>query len=104
MFKDINLAASLLSLQLNGRYQSTSKAKYKPSYPIDEYDSRFEMNARANYLFGNAQQYQVSAFIDNLTSEKYCLEKQDLHALVGAYYCVPNEGELQFGLQGKINF
>ena len=104
VFKDINLAASLLSLQLNGRYQSTSKAKYKPSYPIDEYDSRFEMNARANYLFGNAQQYQVSAFIDNLTSEKYCLEKQDLHALVGAYYCVPNEGELQFGLQGKINF
>ena len=104
VFKDINLAASLLTLQLDGRYQSSSKAKYKPSFPIDEYESRFEMNARANYLFGSSQQYQVSVFVDNLTSEKYCVEKQDLHALVGAYYCVPNEGEVQFGMQGKINF
>ncbi|MEJ2761903.1 MAG: hypothetical protein P8126_10340 [Gammaproteobacteria bacterium] len=47
---------------------------------------------------------QVTAFLDNITAEKYCVEKQDLRALVGVYYCVPNDGELQFGLQGKINF
>lgn len=104
IFKDIQIGPNLLTLQVDMRYQSEAKAKYKPSTPIDEYESRFEMNARANYMFGNARQYQVSFFVENLTEEQYCLEKQDLHVLVGAYYCVPNEGELQFGLQGKINF
>ena len=104
IIKDIAIMDNVLTLQLDARYQSSSKVKYKPSYPIDEYPSRFEMNARASYVFGAKQQYQVSAFLNNITSAKYCVEKQDLHALVGAYYCVPNDGEMQFGLQGKISF
>ena len=104
MIKDFLINNNPLTLQLNARYQSSSKVKYKPSYPIDEYPSRFELNARAGYAFGDRQQYQVSAFLDNITAAKYCVEKQDLHALVGAYYCVPNDGEMQFGLQGKVSF
>ena len=104
VIKDFLINNNPLTLQLNARYQSSSKVKYKPSYPIDEYPSRFELNARAGYAFGDRQQYQVSAFLDNITAAKYCVEKQDLHALVGAYYCVPNDGEMQFGLQGKVSF
>ena len=104
IIKDIMVRDNVLTLQLDARYQSSSKVKYKPSYPIDEYPSRFEMNARASYIFGGKQQYQVSAFLENITAAKYCVEKQDLHALVGVYYCVPNDGELQFGLQGRVNF
>ncbi|MEE8345198.1 MAG: TonB-dependent receptor [Woeseiaceae bacterium] len=104
VLKDIDINQNTLTLQLDGRYQTASKAKYQPSSPIDEYESRFEINARGTYAFGESQKYQLAVFLDNLTEEKYCVEKQDLHALVGAYYCVPNLGEMQWGLQGRINF
>jgi iron complex outermembrane receptor protein len=104
VLKDIDMNQNILSLQLDGRYQSESKVKYQPSSPIDEYESRFEINARGTFAFGESQRYQVALFLDNLTEEKYCVEKQDLHVLVGAYYCVPNTGEMQWGLQGRVNF
>jgi outer membrane receptor for Fe3+-dicitrate len=91
-------------MQLDGRYQSESKAKYKPSPPIDEYESRFILNARGSYSFGDNQRYELHLNLENITEEEYCFEKQDLHALVGAYYCVPNLGEMQWALQGRINF
>jgi iron complex outermembrane receptor protein len=104
LIKDVSLGANLLTVQLDMHYQSESKAKYKPSFPIDEYESRFEANARVKYAFGDEQRFELGAFLENLTEEEYCLEKQDLHALVGAYYCVPNEGDLQFGLHGSVRF
>ena len=61
-------------------------------------------NLRADLNFGHARRYTVSAYLENLTGEEYCLEKQDLHVLVGAYYCVPNEGQRQFGIQARIGF
>jgi len=104
IIKDVHLNQNLLSLQLDGHYQSASKAKYKPSSPIDEYESRFELNARGTLAFGGDQQYQLDLILQNLTEEKYCYEKQDLHALVGAFYCVPNYGEMRWGVQGRVSF
>lgn len=104
LIKDFFFDRNVLTLQLDGRYQSESKAKYKPSPPIDEYESRFEMNARGSYVFGASQQYRLDLILENITEEKYCVEKQDLHALVGAYYCVPNFGEMQWAVQGQIQF
>jgi iron complex outermembrane receptor protein len=104
VIKDVPFGSSMLTLQLDGRYQSSSKAKFKPSIPIDEYQSRFEVNARASYVFGDALQYELGLYLENLTEEQYCLEKQDLHALVGAYYCVPNDGERRYGLEAKLHF
>ena len=104
LIKDFVIGNNQLTIQFDGHYQSSSKVKFKPSYPIDEYEARLDMNARADYVFGNEQQYKIGVFVENLTAEKYCLEKQDLHALVGAYYCVPNEGETQFGVQGRVSF
>lgn len=102
--KDIDLGASRLTLQADGRYQGTSKAKYKPSHPIDEYEARFVANLRADLGLGRDRRYTLSAYLENLTAEQFCLEKQDLHVLVGAYYCVPNEGQRQFGIQAKVAF
>jgi len=102
--KRISLGSSHLTLQADGRYQSTSKAKYKPSHPIDEYEARFVANARGDLSFGEGERFELGFYLDNLTQEKYCLEKQDLHVLVGSYYCVPNEGERQFGFQARLRF
>lgn len=104
IIRDVQLDRKMLTLQLDGRYQSASKAKYKPSHPIDEYESRFELNARGTMTFGLEQQYQVDLILQNLTEEKYCVEKQDLHALVAAMYCVPNYGNMRWAVQGRVSF
>jgi iron complex outermembrane receptor protein len=93
-----------LVFALDGRYQGSSKVKYSPQVPIDEYDSRFDLNARATWLFGADQDYSLSLFGYNLTEEKYCNEIQDLRGVSGSFYCVPNDGEVQYGLQFRANF
>jgi iron complex outermembrane recepter protein len=102
--KDVAVGASRLTLQADGRYQGKSKVKYKPSHPIDEYESRFVANLRADLGLGPSRRYTLSAYLENVTGAQFCLEKQDLHVLVGAYYCVPNEGQVQFGLQARVGF
>ena len=98
------LAMSQLTLHADVRYQSTSKVKFSPQVPIDEYDSRTELNARAAYSFGADRQYEVAVFGNNLTNEKYCMEIQDLRGVSGSFYCVPNDGEVRYGLQARMNF
>jgi hypothetical protein len=78
--------------------------KYSPQVPIDEYDSRGEVNARASFMYGEDQQYEISAFGNNLTDEKYCIEIQDLRGVSGSFYCVPNDGLAQYGLQARFRF
>ena len=93
-----------LSLHADARYQSSSKVKYSPQVPIDEYESRTELNARAAYAFGPSRQYEVALFGNNLTNEKYCVEIQDLRGVSGSFYCVPNDGEIRYGIQGRVSF
>jgi iron complex outermembrane receptor protein len=93
-----------LTLRTDWRYQSTSKVKFSPQPPIDEYDSRSELGARATFVFGGKQQYELSLFGNNLTSEKYCSDIQDLRGVSGSFYCLPNEGEANFGMQAKVGF
>ena len=78
--------------------------KFSPQVPIDEYTSRSEINARASLTFGANGKYEISLFGDNLTGEKYCVEIQDLRGVSGSFYCVPNEGEARWGLQGSVQF
>ncbi len=93
-----------LTLHADVRYQSTSKAKFSPQVPIDEYEARTELNARAAYTFGGERQYEVAVFGNNLTNEKYCVELQDLRGVSGSFYCVPNDGEVRYGLQARMSF
>jgi iron complex outermembrane recepter protein len=60
--------------------------------------------SRAAYTFGGDRQYEVSVFGNNLTNEKYCVEIQDLRGVSGSFYCVPNDGEVRYGLQARMNF
>ena len=47
---------------------------------------------------------QLTLYGNNLTAAKYCTELQDLRGVSGSYYCVPNDGEAQWGLRGRISF
>lgn len=102
--RTFGLGMNQLTLHADVRYQSTSKVKFSPQMPIDVYESRTELNARAAYTFGAARQYELSMFGNNLTNEKYCVEIQDLRGVSGSFYCVPNDGEVRYGLQARMNF
>ena len=102
--RTFEIGADELTIGTDMRYQGSSKAKYSPQHPIDEYPSRFEINMHANYAFGDNRQYEVSVFGNNLTAEKYCTELQDLRGVSGSYYCVPNDGQALWGVEGRINF
>lgn len=102
--RSITFAASSLVLRADYRYQSSSKVKYSPQIPIDEYEARSEINARATYIYGEGDRYEISAFGNNLTGEKYCAEIQDLRGVAGSFYCVPNDGQAQYGLQARVRF
>lgn len=97
-------ATSSLVLRVDYRYQSSSKVKYSPQVPIDEYESRAEVNARASFIYGENDRYEIAAFGNNLTDEKYCVEIQDLRGVSGSFYCVPNDGLAQYGLQARLRF
>jgi len=62
------------------------------------------MNARIGFAFGGNRQYEVALFGNNLTGEKYCVEIQDLRGVSSSFYCVPNEGEVRYGIQARIGF
>jgi iron complex outermembrane receptor protein len=102
--RSFDLGANKLSLRADYRYQSSSKVKFSPQVPIDEYTARSEINARAGFAFGADDKYEISAYGDNLTGEKYCVEIQDLRGVSGSFYCVPNEGEARWGVQFNANF
>jgi iron complex outermembrane receptor protein len=102
--RSFELGASKLSLRADYRYQSSSKVKFSPQVPIDEYTARSEINARAGFAFGADDKYELSVYGDNLTGEKYCVEIQDLRGVSGSFYCVPNEGEARWGVQFNANF
>lgn len=102
--KEFDLTTGVVTLQTDFRYQSESKVKMEDNPPVDEYDSRFEINARASYTFGESEQYKVGLYIDNITEEQYCLQKENLDAITGTYYCMPNEGERTYRLQVGMEF
>lgn len=62
------------------------------------------VNLRVAYEFGDSRQYLMSLSGDNLTGEKYCSELQDLRGVSGSYYCVPNEGRMDWSLQFRASF
>lgn len=102
--RTFNIDGNELTLGTDMRYQSKSKVKYSPQPPIDNYQARFEMNAHVNYAFGANRQYLISAYVNNITSQKYCTEIQDLRGVSGSYYCVPNDGVAEWGLDATWNF
>lgn len=102
--RDVELNVGALTLQTDFRYQGESKVKMEDNPPVDEYDSRFEVSARAIYTFGDEEQYRIGLYVDNITEEQYCMQKENLDAITGTYYCMPNEGERTYRVQAGMEF
>jgi len=102
--KDFNLANGLLTFQIDYAYRSESKNGLAPADLTDELDSQSLLGARATYNFGPQGQYEIAAFGENLTEDKFCTFHFNLAAINGAVNCNPNEGQAMWGLQGTWRF
>ncbi len=102
--KDFQIGDNNLSVLANFAY----KDEYNSS--LDEasfswVDSTFFLNARASYLFGNDQQYELSVWADNITEERTCTEINTLGTLNYVMECAnPNPGFVLYGLTFTANF
>jgi len=77
--------------------------KFSPQQPIDEYPSRFLLDAQAAYAFGAHRQYELQAAGDNLTAQKYAARSRPAR-VSGSYYWRPNDGQAQFSLRVRQTF
>lgn len=102
--KDFELENGMLSIQADIDHRDGAKTAQTTRYITDEYDEYTGIGIRADYYFGDSQQYQVSLWGENITSEEVCLYELDLAAFSGTNYCLPNEGEALYGLQLRANF
>jgi len=75
-----------------------------PDQTIDNLGSHSLLGARANYVFGPEQQYEISAFGENLLADTYCEFQFNLNPLNGVAYCIPNEGQALWGVQARLRF
>lgn len=102
----IPIADDLLDLSVGYRYVSTMFYTFDQTNARDESDSHGYLNARANYIFGDDQQYSVALWGENLTEEFACARviwgpgavSQNYSCLVGSY------GEATFGLTLDAKF
>ena len=93
-----------MSLQLDYQYLSDSKTNLATVDLIDNLGEHSLLGARASYVFGPEQQYELSAFGENLLADTYCEFQFNLNALNGVAYCIPNEGQALWGVQAQIRF
>ncbi len=102
--REIAIGDNTLSLQADMQYRAQSASNVFTTTHNDKYQDFFQLNFRADYVFGSEQQYRVAVFGENLTGEEHCSYTQDLFAFSGVVYCLPNDGEPQFGIEGQIDF
>lgn len=102
--KDFDLGPNNLSILANFAY----KDEYNSSLDETQFswvDSTFFLNARASYAFGNDQQYEISAWADNITEERTCSEINTLGTLNYVMECSnPNPGFVLYGLTFSAQF
>jgi iron complex outermembrane receptor protein len=102
--KEFNLGDGILNFQIDYAYREKSKNGLAPADLTDELDKQSLLGARATYIFGSQQQYEISAFGENITANKFCTFHFNLAAINGAVSCNPNEGQAMWGLQGAWRF
>ena len=102
--KDIAVGDGLLMLQADYQSRSSPKTSLRDVPLIDELGSLSVLNARAAYTFGLEQQYEIAVFGDNLTEDRYCNFKFNLDVINGVAYCIANDGQQFWGIQGAVRF
>lgn len=104
VIKDIQTANGVVSLQLSYQYLSDAKTNLATVDLIDKLGEHSLLGARAGYVFGSEQQYDVSVFGENLLDDRYCEFQFNLDAINGVAYCIPNEGQALWGVQAQLRF
>jgi len=104
VIKDFQTGNGTLSLQLDYQYLSDSKTNLATVDLIDNLGEHSLLGARASYVFGSEQQYEISAFGENLLADTYCEFQFNLDFLNGVAYCIANEGQALWGVQAQLRF
>jgi iron complex outermembrane receptor protein len=102
--KDFPIGDNNLSLLANFAYTDEYNSSLDET-PFSWVDSTFFVNARASYAFGSDQQFEVSAWADNITEERTCSEINTLATLNYVMECSnPNYGSVLYGLTFQADF
>ena len=102
--KDFQIGDGTLSLQLNYQYRGKMKTALIFVDLTDELESSSLLGARATYVFGPEQQYEIAAFGENILASKYCLAKVNLGIISGVASCHASEGQVFWGFQVGLKF
>jgi len=102
--KDISIASGNLQIQANVEHRDGAKTAQTTRAVTDTYEDFTSLGLRADYSWGDSEQYQVSLIGENLSGEEVCNYKLDLVAFSGTAYCLPNDGEAMYGVSGRMSF
>lgn len=114
--KRFSLGQSSLRVQVDGRYvgEQVDALQFKLD-PSSTNDAQTYLNARVSYAFGPGSRFELSAFGENLTSEKTCVDigpfddptvtPANLGALqTSTNQCAPSDGTALFGVSARVSF
>ncbi|MCZ6503446.1 MAG: TonB-dependent receptor [Gammaproteobacteria bacterium] len=111
--KDFIFDLGTLSLQSDFRWvDEQNNGLSFADDPFQRKDTQFYINARAAFLFGGEEQYEVALWGDNLTEEKFCTQIEPLDSffeigpdpLTSTASCNPSTGQRTYGITAKIIF
>ncbi len=107
---------SALRIQLDGRYVSEQidALQFKLD-PSSTNEAQTYLNARVSYEFGPDSRFEISAFGENLTSQKTCVDigpfddptvtPANLGALqTSTNQCAPSDGTTLYGISARVSF
>ena len=103
VLKEFQAGDGTVTLQTDFRYSDefNSSLNAEPGTVTSE---AFFVNARASYRFGSVQQYEVSVWGENLSSEKTCYDISNNETLTVANGCTQNPGMAFYGAGFQYDF
>lgn len=101
--RELELDGGLLSFQTSFSYEDETNSS-NADLLLQRIDSTFFINARASYLFGDAEQYEVAVWGENLTEEKTCAQLGDEGNLTNSITCLLNPGMAFYGVSLEYQF
>ena len=103
VIKEIPVNNGVLALQTDFQYSDEFNHSLD-SNPQTVTEETFFINARASYRFGNEQQFELSVWGENLSSEKTCYDISNNTTLTVANTCMQNPGMAFYGGSFQYDF
>ncbi len=101
--KEFMIGNSILGIQSNVSYTDKVNSSNFES-PYQWHDSTLYVNARINYVFGDAQQFELALWGENLTEQKACAMIAEDGTLTNGASCLMTPGMAFYGVSGQVNF